>query len=399
MPRSLGSSVLFTVAMLVLHSGCASEDASAPSGRGSLTVATTTTGSPTDPDGYQLILDDSLAGVIPPTGQVVFPAVPAGPHTLRLQGIALNCTSDWYAPRPVVVRPADSTTVAYALRCTAPSPRPIVFSSTRDNIGRDIYRSDVSGSNIERLTTHTSIGDDQPSLSPGGTRIAFVRFIGTLGAGSSAAQLWVMDADGSNATHLGTDSIEWVQSPSWSPDGTHLVFIRDGRIVMMTADGRSEENLTTGSTQAITHAWEPRWSPDGSAISYSTDIGHVLGIRIVDLRTRQSHDIVLPGDSLHMGSPTWAPGGDRMLFCRARPGTSTCDISTISLDGTGLTVLSAPVAGVVAFTYAPDGRQIIVNAYDSGSFFDLFTLSAAGGSLTDVSNTPTIHELFPSWGP
>jgi TolB protein len=69
-----------------------------------------------------------------------------------------------------------------------------------------------------------------------------------------------MNADGTNAIRLTVD-LAYDGEPSWSSDGTRIVFVsdRDGNkeIYMMRADGGGQTNLTNNPGQD----WAPAWSP------------------------------------------------------------------------------------------------------------------------------------------
>ena len=78
----------------------------------------------------------------------------------------------------------------------------LVFASYRDG-DEEIYmgKNDLSG--LKRLTT-SSGEDEQPKLSPDGSRIAFVSYR------SGSPRLWMMDSTGANQTALSTGSESYV---------------------------------------------------------------------------------------------------------------------------------------------------------------------------------------------
>ena len=100
-------------------------------------------------------------------------------------------------------------------------------------------------------------------------------------------EIYVMDDDGKNQRNL-TNHPSDDYAPSWSPDGTRIVFMsdRDGHvpkgdvlptfeIYVMDADGGNQQNLTNDPS----HDMYPAWSPDGKRIAFTSyRDGHVHAI-------------------------------------------------------------------------------------------------------------------------
>ena len=115
--------------------------------------------------------------------------------------------------------------------------------------------------------------EDDADWSPDGGRIAFTSRPSACINGQAcqvAAELWVINADGTNPQRLTVNSVE-ERSPDWSPDGTKLMYMC--RLVQMTAfeicvmhlDGSGTvEVLTNNNIPDLT----PGWSPDGTRVSF-----------------------------------------------------------------------------------------------------------------------------------
>jgi TolB protein len=116
------------------------------------------------------------------------------------------------------------------------------------------------GGSLARLLTGTSYAEE-PAWSPDGARIAFV---GTPGMGSKDnAEIFVMNADGTERKRLtdipGND--HW--PPAWSPDGTRIAFTSEGtegnpEIYVMNAYGSGLTKLTDDPAEDSFPAWQPR---------------------------------------------------------------------------------------------------------------------------------------------
>jgi TolB protein len=159
-----------------------------------------------------------------------------------------------------------------------------------------------------------------PAWSPDGRTIAFSR-LASPSLPIEQAELYLADADGSNIRALGARGV----SPSWSPDGRRIAFVSfadrngpacpvdgcppNGEIYVVNADGNSLTRLTTSTADDE----RPTWSPDGSRIAFAS--GFVLA--------SQGHSpwlLTIPaggGSATRIGrfsgvlDPAWSPDGVR----------------------------------------------------------------------------------------
>src|ERR687894_1175209 len=103
----------------------------------------------------------------------------------------------------------------------------------------DLWVMDAEGTNQTNLTNTPDTNEGQPAWSPDGTKIAFtgpgeVNEDGSGGRGD----IYVMDADGTNRTNL-TDTPDFGDNqPSWAPSGAQLTFVTElpGRIISEQTD-------------------------------------------------------------------------------------------------------------------------------------------------------------------
>ena len=88
-----------------------------------------------------------------------------------------------------------------------------------------------------------------PQLSPDGRSVVFVRTTTDVATGKRNADLWSVPADGSSAPKPFIHGDKTENTPRWSPDGKHIVFIsnRDSsemQLYIADADGKNIHQLT-----------------------------------------------------------------------------------------------------------------------------------------------------------
>lgn len=266
---------------------------------------------------------------------------------------------------------------------TASIPSVIVFQTGSGN-AREIWRVDPDGSNLVQLTNNT-VADYVPSISPNGSKIVFVR----------DGSLYTMNADGTGATSLLSASN--ASYPDWSPDGSKIAYTEVtyvnfityyGDIKVISSTGQSLITLTA-SNKHFNH--DPSWSPDGNKIIYvgwsdssqSYDIFHVPSIG-------GPQKALFPGSESEY-SPDYSPDGSKIVFERGN------NIFVINADGTG-TPVQLTTGGINrAPSWAPDGKKIAYASNISGSD-DIWVMNADGSNKINVTNTPAISETNPNWG-
>jgi Tol biopolymer transport system component len=124
---------------------------------------------------------------------------------------------------------------------------------------QEIYVMNADGSNVQRLTNNQT-GDSNPAWSPDGSKVTFTRACQHNRCPTQQPpHIWVVNADGSNPTQL-TDILAY--GSAWSPDGTKIIFggpdSGAADLFVMNPDGSGLTNITNTDGK-----WEtsPSWQP------------------------------------------------------------------------------------------------------------------------------------------
>jgi Tol biopolymer transport system component len=172
--------------------------------------------------------------------------------------------------------------------------------------------------------------------SPNGTQVAFSVTCagGCTSAGDPYHGIRVVDlASGDDRLLVSGDF--FLPSLDWSPDGSRISYVEDGRIRLIDADG-SNPTEVPGTSDAVVTA---SWSPDGRRFAYTS--GGALSLIGVD---GSDPTLVVPSIPPGAFSPAWSPDGAEIAY---RAG---CDVWVATPDGLHRTRL-AQLRSIV-----PDGR-------------------------------------------
>lgn len=224
-------------------------------------------------------------------------------------------------------------------RAMDPTPSPdgtriaFVVANYTDATG-DIFIVDANGGLPRPLTVDEAL-DDSPAWSPDGQRLAYRSY-----AGGHEGEIWVVDADGTDAVNLtptvGSAIID-NRRPSWSPDGQWIVFAStrggDWGIWIMRNDGSDERQLTN----TIDLDAEPVWSPDGAWIAFRRTDGSGSDIMVVAAGGGEPRRIQLAGEQR---LPDWSPDGQWLAFVSQPSPTAQPELFLIRADGGGVRPLT-----------------------------------------------------------
>ncbi|MBI3537367.1 MAG: PD40 domain-containing protein [Chloroflexi bacterium] len=218
-----------------------------------------------------------------------------------------------------------------------------------------------------------------PSFSPDGSKIVF----------EFADGIYVANSDGANRTRI--VSTTGAAVPEWSRDGKWIVFadrsgLKAGAIVVQkaawskvgvvgaTISGNVFINVVApDGTQlrTLTVGNNPTWSPDGKTIAFNTCVGSTCGIYRVNAEGGEPARIT---DDTG-GMPAWSPDGKQILY--QADANNIKQIFSVNADGTGKKQLTSGNQLHVDGIWSPNGREIFYRSPEAGSW-DIWAMNADG---------------------
>lgn len=252
-----------------------------------------------------------------------------------------------------------------------------------------------------------------PVYSPNGMEIAFI------GQVNNRQELYVISAaDPTNIRALTSfnaqaepEQIISVESPSWSPDGTTIIFASDAdgdfEIYRVAADGSTPPVFLTNNR---TNERYPVWSPDGNYYAYASDADSPGQFQVYVASLRASVDnppcplITGSGQSF---SPAWSPDGKYLAYISTARGDN--DLYIIRLDGltaNGVLITENDFTAIERDpAWSPDGNWIILSSNRTNS--DILSATAELWMVNPnrtpyewrLVSTTEGDERYPQWFP
>ena len=249
--------------------------------------------------------------------------------------------------------------------------KPGIFNSklafvARKNKGsaKQIYISDIDGSNIEQITQGGQI-HISPSWGPKGRFLVYTSFE------DRKMKLILYDTVTKTRKKL-TRRLGMNSGGNFAPNGEILAYSAsrgsDTEIFTITTKGTNRRLLISGSGLDV----DPKFSPDGKYIAFvSGRYGNphifVGKLKWVGLTPQVISDQRLTYAGWYNSTPAWSPDSDRILFGGYDKDINRYDIFIMDPDGRNLERLTLKTGDNENPSWSPNGQMIVFQSNRKGT--------------------------------
>jgi Tol biopolymer transport system component len=271
-----------------------------------------------------------------------------------------------------------------------------------------VYTVDPDATNQQLVYNNSEVGQ----WSPDGTRIALVTQLGP-------PQVLLFNVDDGSSVYFGLPFDLYPDlalfCTVWSPDGARLACEGQGQTdpsltgvyTLRSSDGGDLQRVTSDPTGDDCPS---DYSPNGKRLVITRANDTTYEIDTVKLDGSGLTRITPEGMEFNFCNGNWSPQGNQIVLSAHVPnGDYHSSVWVVHSDGTGLRQL--PIAGPCGGPFSdpttfgcfnpvwsPDGQKIAFGRNQDDGQRDLYTVSADGSGLFQVTHTPDISEFNGDWG-
>ena len=239
-----------------------------------------------------------------------------------------------------------------------------------------LWRQAIDSGGAVQLTAGPGY-DYQPDWSPDGTTIVFSRY------DDDAIELWTLDVASGEAHRLTYNNAANLEA-RWSPSGDRIAFVSTfatGRFKIFTASmagdfvpvqfaSERESAISRYYYSPYDHELSPSWSPDGTELLYVSNPEIAYGSGSIWRRAVAGGDPVLVRneETSWRARPDWGPGGRRVIWSSYEGRQWHQLWMTTAAGGIGGDPIPLTYGDfdVTAARWSPDGRHIAYVSNESG---------------------------------
>ncbi len=247
-----------------------------------------------------------------------------------------------------------------------------------------------------------------PSFSPDGTKLLYSQY-GNQGVSTRDTSIQIMNADGSGKRTLFHREDLSAFNAVWSPAGDMIAFcvgryfrapgFPASQVALIKPDGSGFRVI---ADDGVNNGF-PSWSPDGKRIVYKR------GRQLVILSLADGKVTPVTGEAHWYNFPQWSPKGDAIMFTSDRDGDF--ELYTIRPDGTGLRRLTNVPGNDAHSIWSADGEWIVFSSARMGfkdemalydgvpqPYGEIFAMRADGSDVRQLTDNKW-EDASPGWMP
>jgi TolB protein len=257
----------------------------------------------------------------------------------------------------------------------------VVFVSNKSG-SKEIYQCDFDGYGLEQVTNSRSISMN-PALSPDGRHLAYIDFT------TGRPTLYIRSLADRKVASVGKSSVsidpEWRNS---SEVAATLSLNGDPEIYLIKTDGTISRRLTNSKGIDIS----PSFSPDGSKMVFVSSRNGLPQIFIQDMQSGQTKRLTFSGR--YNTQPSWSPAGDKIVYTTWE-NSGEINIFTINADGSGLAQLTRKSGENKSPSWSPDGGMIVFTSNRKGKE-KMYVMNSNGDNQRNLLQGDG-EQTQPSW--
>jgi Tol biopolymer transport system component len=246
----------------------------------------------------------------------------------------------------------------YLAPAISPDGSEMVYLSQREGFSFDLWLADARDGKVKRRLVESARDASVESLRYMNSGAAFShdgRYLAFAAKAGGQDALNIYDLQRRRVVKRLRYDLNGIQNPSWSPDGTRIVFTGlDGGLsdLFITDLDGGLTRLTNDKYAALL----PAWSPDGTRIAFTTDRATTdlerlsygnMRTAVFELATHAIEVLPLQDEGKNI-NPVWSPDSRKLIWVSDRSGTN--DLYLYEFEGRQLSRLTHMLSGAIAIT-------------------------------------------------